>query len=408
MRKILIFSSVLIICLTPFSGLKAQESASIFLSPSSGTFQIGSTFNISIFVDTGGRDINAIRVDLKFDPKKLQVASPTTGQSFISVWIAQPSYSNIEGTVSFQGGVPGTGIRTSSGLVSTITFRAITPGSTTISVRDTSQVLLSDGKGTDILGSMGKGIYEIVLPPPEGPAVISSTHPDQNRWYKNNNLTFSWEKEVGVTDFSYMIDNDFQGVPDNISEGSDKSVSHENLKDGIWYFHIKAKKGNSWGGITHYVVKIDSTPPAEFRVGIEPGLASIISVGQPIISFMTTDALSGLDHYEVKMISYRGDIKESTEFFVEAASPYRAPLEAGVYKVIVRAFDKAGNWRDALNQVRVVPVGKFIVVREGINFWIIFLRWWQLILLICLIGLIIFFIKFWPRVRKKYRQQKII
>jgi len=77
--------------------------ASLYLSPNSGTFYVGSTFDVSIFVNTGGEDINAIQADLKFDSKKLQIASPTAGKSFISVWISQPTYSNIEGTAFFQG-----------------------------------------------------------------------------------------------------------------------------------------------------------------------------------------------------------------------------------------------------------------------------------------------------------------
>jgi hypothetical protein len=185
------------------------EGASFYFSPNAGTFYVGSTFDVSIFVNTGGNNINAVGSDIKFDPRKIQIANPTTGRSFISVWVAQPTYSNIAGTASFQGGVPSPGINTSSGLISTITFRAIAPGETTISFSDSSRVLLNDGKGTNILNSMGRGVYSITMPPPEGPKVYSSTHPDQNKWYKNNNPTFSWEKEEGAIEYSYTINNDF-------------------------------------------------------------------------------------------------------------------------------------------------------------------------------------------------------
>jgi len=104
--------------------------ASLYLSPGNGTFFVGSTFDVSIFVNTGGNNVNAVKVDLKFDPRKIQIASPTAGKSFIEVWISPPVYSNVDGTASFQGGVPSPGINTSSGVVSTITFRAIAPGET--------------------------------------------------------------------------------------------------------------------------------------------------------------------------------------------------------------------------------------------------------------------------------------
>ncbi|MDP2930381.1 MAG: cohesin domain-containing protein, partial [bacterium] len=260
MKKFLpiLIVSTLIFAFFPAPPAIAQEGASIYLSPSNGTFNIGTTFSISIFVNTGGKDINAIKVNLKFDPKMLQVSSPTAGRSFVSVWLSQPAYSNTEGTLSFQGGVPTPGINTSSGLISTIVFRVISPGTTSISVSDAA-VYLNDGQGTDILNSIGRGIYDLTLPPPEGPQIFSSTHPDQNKWYKNNNPTLNWEREEGVTGFSHSIDKDFQGVPDNISEGLENAVSYDNLGDGIWYFHVKAEKGNIWGGISHYVLNIDTT-----------------------------------------------------------------------------------------------------------------------------------------------------
>jgi len=389
---ILIFAS----CISP-SEVQAAG-ASLYFSPGSGTFFVGSTFDVSIFVNTGGNNVNAVKVDLKFDPKKIQIASPTAGKSFIAVWIAQPTYSNIEGTASFQGGVPSPGINTSAGLVSTITFRAITPGETTIYFLDSSRVLLDDGKGTNVLSSLGRGVYNLTIPPPEGPKVFSSTHPDQNKWYKNNNPTFSWEKEEGVTDFSYSLDFDPHGTPDNISEGDSTSVSYTNLEDGIWYFHLKAKKGDIWGGVSHYIVQIDTTPPADFPLIFEPAFKTPNTTSrEPIVSFFTTDTLSGVDHYEIKTINFTEGAEKETGFFVEVASPYKLPLtELGEYEVIVRAFDVAQNWRDVSKRIEVIPFEKFFyITKKGINIFGFFLPWWKVILILILFILLLLIIIFW-------------
>ena len=378
--------------------------ASLYLSPNSGTFYVGSTFDVSIFVNTGGEDINAIQADLKFDSKKLQIASPTAGKSFISVWISQPTYSNIEGTAFFQGGIPTPGINTSAGLVSTITFRVIAPGETTIYFLDSSRVLLDDGKGTDILTSTGRGVYTLSIPPPEGPKVFSSTHPDQNEWYKNPNPTFSWEKEEGVTDFSYSFDQDAVGVPDNISEGDHTSVSYSEVGDGIWYFHVKAKKAEVWGGTSHYPVQIDSSPPAAFTPTVEPSPETIEK--QPLVSFITTDALSGIDYYQLKYIDITPERKEEeVGFFREVTSPYKLPsLEIGKYLVVVRAYDVAGNWREGTVKIQIFPEGIFLT-RRGIQFreWI--LPWWALILiLIIILALISYY--FWHRHQIMVKRRK--
>lgn len=391
MKKIFVLCFILVLVFSfGFTApAKSQRgNASIYFSPSTGVFRVGSTFDVSIFVNTGGNDVNALKIGLKFDPKKIQVASPVSGKSLVSVWVSQPSYSNIDGILTFQGGVPSPGFNTSSGLISTITFRAIAPGPVAISAQGDSHVFLNDGKGTDILGSTGRGIYELVLPPPEGPEAFSPTHPDQNKWYKNNNPTLKWEKE-GVTDFSYSIDNDFAGVPDNISEGSGNSVSFADLEDGIWYFHIKAKKGGVWGGISHLIIKVDSSPPAAFGLELEAGSASVISTENPIISFMTTDALSGIDHYELKTINLSTVEPKDTDFFVEVTSSYRLSVHGGTYKVLVRAFDRAGNWRDASEKITVFPRGKFIITKGGINAWFVFLSWQRLILIIAVLIIII-------------------
>ncbi len=386
--------------------------ASLYLSPASGTFYLGSTFDISIFLNTGGNDVNAVKVDLKFDPRKLQIASPTAGKSFISVWVSQPTYSNINGTAFFQGGIPSPGINTSSGLVSTITFRAVAPGETSVSFLDSSQVLLDDGRGTDILTSLGRGVYTIIIPPPEGPKVFSSTHPDQNKWYKDNNPTFSWEKEEGITDFSYSIDNDFQGVPDNTPEGDHTSVSYSDLEDGFWYFHVKAKKGDIWGGTSDYLVQIDATSPADFTIVFEPVLRSPnLTSREPILSFITTDALSGLNHYELKVINLNKE-KTETGFFVEIASPYKLPrLELGEYQIVVRAYDLSGNWRDVSQKIEVIEPGKiFYIIKGGIHIFGIFLSWWKVILiLLLLIIFILGFILLWRRrQRSVYQRRKLL
>ena len=409
MKKIFLALSILIFFLVIPSVIKAAG-ASLYLSPQTGKVFVGSTFDVSIFVNTGGNDVNAVKADIKFDPKKIQITNPSSGRSFISVWVAQPSFSNIQGQVSFQGGVPSPGINTSSGLVSTITFRAIAPGETVISVLNSSQVLLDDGKGTNVLGSIGQGIYEIVMPPPEGPRVFSPTHPDENKWYNNSSPSFSWEKEDGITDFSYSIDNNFYTVPDDIAEGDHTSVSYTGLDDGVWYFHIKARKAGAWGGVTHYVLLIDATPPAVFTLSFEPKLRSPVMVSkEPIISFITTDGLSGISHYELKLVDLtkaRGE--ETTKFFIEVSSPYQLPImESGEYEVLVRAFDQAMNYQDSSQKIEVIPVERFLYfTKKGIVVGTFFIPWRILILIFLFLIVMILIIVFWLWKRQRSLRQK--
>lgn len=406
MKKIfffLIFTVFLLFSLFAISPVNAQ-SASLYLSPASGTFLVGSTFDVSVFVNTGGEDVNAVEVNLKFDPTKLQITSPTAGKSFIEVWVSQPTYSNTKGTISFVGGVPSPGINTSSGLVSTLTFRVRDSGETSILVSDSSKVLRNDPEGTDILTSKGRGVYTLLIPPPEGPKNYSSTHPDQNEWYKNNNPTFSWEKEAGVTDFSYSFDQDPGGVPDNVAEGDYTSVSFSDVKDGIWYFHVKAKKAGVWGGVSHYLVRIDTTPPAAFTPTVEPSPRT--TERQLLVSFITTDVLSGLDYYQLKYINISAEReKEEVGFFTEVISPYKLPpLEIGKYLVIVRAYDIAGNWKEETVKIQIFPKG-IDFSKKGIQFRSTFLPWWLLIVILLII-LVLVIIYFWKKYGDQIKKEK--
>ena len=370
--------------------VKAQG-ASLYLSPKIGTFFVGSTFDVSIFINTEGNSINAVQVDLKFPPNILQVTSPTAGDSFISIWADQPFYSNEEGIISLKGGVLSPGIKTSAGLVSTVTFRVKASGAASISFLDSSKILLADGKGTDILKTSTGGEYNLVVSPPEGPKVFSSTHPSLTTWYRNNNPEFYWEKSSRVTDFSYSFNRDPKDIPDNISEGENNSVSFSEVKNGINYFHIKAKKNNVWGGVSHYPIHIDTTPPREFKIQIER--FGGFTKPEFFINFATEDSLSGIDYYEVSTVDIDDPQASISPFFIETVSPYKIPSKlSGKYFILVNAYDKAGNHIQSKEILHIIT--PFLVyVEEGIMVKGLFLRWWLVyVFLMILMGSIGFFI----------------
>ena len=171
------------------------EAATLSLSPSSGTFSVGSTFDASLLLDTNGKSINAIAVSLSFQPDMLQVVSPSTGQSVVGVWTAAPKYNNSTGRIDLQGGIPN-GITASSALITTLTFRVKSVGEALIKFLDGSKVLLNDGLGTNALTQTGNAFYQLKLPPPAGPTLNSETNPDQATWYPSRTVSFHFVNET--------------------------------------------------------------------------------------------------------------------------------------------------------------------------------------------------------------------
>lgn len=330
------------------------DGASLRISPLTGTYQVGGTVDVSFLVDTGGESINAVQADILFPADKLQVVNPVASTSFISIWVTAPTYSNTDGTIHFQGGLPTPGIKTSGGVISTVTFRIKSPGNATIRFAPSSQVLRNDGQGTNILTSSGSAAFTLENPPPAGPVVSSPTHPDNNQWYNNPQVQLTWEPVDGATGYSFSFDQTDKSNPDETVDTTGTAASVKATGDGVWYFHVRALT-DSWGGTTSYAVKIDTTPPAAFTPKLDSSLITVQDT--TTLRYLTTDGASGIDHYEVRQVT-QGEAQAGNTLFVEAASPYVInPLAEGKYQFQVRAFDRAGNSADGSVDLTVTAAG---------------------------------------------------
>src|SRR5882724_1642712 len=98
------YSKFFIVLLFIFFIPKVSWATSLSVTPTSGTFFVGSTFDVSLLLDTKGKSINALTVSLSFPPDKLQVISPSLGQSIVGVWTIPPKFNNNNGTVNLEGG----------------------------------------------------------------------------------------------------------------------------------------------------------------------------------------------------------------------------------------------------------------------------------------------------------------
>lgn len=314
----------------------------IYLSPKTGTFLMGSTFDLGVYLDTMKNSLNAVELKVDFDPKKLSIVNPSGGQSIFGIWVEPPVYNNSKGTLSMSGVVP-EGLVTNSGLISKITFKVISEGNTTILVSKETNAYLNDGLGTKVNLSLGRADLNLKDRDPDGVVISSSSHPFSVNWYNNNNPKFFWE---GVGEgYALLLDSNSQTAPGNTITTTDNNISYEDLVDGIWYLHVKNKEKNGWGSVSNFQFKIDTTPPLDFK----PDINKIVGNDRDeyMVNFETSDALSGISHYEVGILSSERDSNE-LPVFVEAKSPYVLPgTNIKNLKVVIKAYDTAGNVREA-------------------------------------------------------------
>src|SRR3989338_6510326 len=357
-KRRLLGSVALVLFLAGVPG--GSRAATLSLGPPAGTFTVGGTFEVQVLLDSEGEPINVLDIVLQFPPEKLQAVSPSIGQSVIEAWTRQPSVDNARGVIRLQGGIPG-GITTSGSVIASITFRARQTGVALVRFADGSRVLKHDGLGTDALRDTRNGLYAFVLPPPARPIVVSSSHPDPDKWYAAGDAVFIWtdRDDAAAEGYSYVVDGEPLTLPDNIYEGARRSVRYGGLPSGTNYFHIKALRRGVWGGVTHVAINIDTDPPASFPIRVVP--ANRTTNKTLFVEFKTTDRHSGLDRYEYAIIplSPGGEAQQAGEdagpLFVETAGDLRElRLELGTYDVVMRAYDRAGNIREEVTRVSVV------------------------------------------------------
>ena len=365
MKKLILFITIFLVSLSVYPTSTEAANASLTLSPSGGTFNVGDRFSVLVKVAPGSTAINAAYSTLTFNTDKLAVEAVSKSGSIFNLWTGEPSFSNIAGTIEFSGGLSNPGFSGFSGTLLTITFRAKQEG-TGIVQFSSGAVLANDGFGTNVLSSMGRGSYILKAegeptPSPSQPqtgglptlvSISSSTHAEQNKWYANNNLKLEWSVPSGTTAVSYAIDNNSSTNPKYTAPNLARKAEFNNLLDGVWYFHINFKNNIGWGPVTHRKVLNDTKPPNQFEIVVDD--RGDPTHPSPILYFESEDTLSGLDYYTLKIGS--GDVYPVTLDEL-ASNPYVMPLQApGTHSVLITALDKAGNSISADIKVTIEPI----------------------------------------------------
>jgi len=313
------------------------HASTLYLVPQSQTVYKGDTFIADVRLDTEGEEINALDVTLNFPADRLEALDFSKGNSIINFWVHEPSLA--VGKINIVGGRPG-GFK-GDGLIGRITFLSKKTGRASVVFQADSKILLNDGKGTEDKVGFLSVDYEIVDKPQNLPEVSSSSHPDQNQWYKANSLYLHWNLIEGAQ-YSYLLSEDPLASPDFVPDKPAGEliwmgdIKYEGLEDGIYYFSLIQKlPGKNWSEKISCRSMIDSTLPEEFtpKIGQDPALFG----GKKFLSFASTDQASGIDHYEIK----------ENGIWKIGQSPYVLEDQSLSNKISVKAVDKAGNERIA-------------------------------------------------------------
>ena len=154
--KTLIISIITLVFL-PF----AANAATLYITPSGGTYKSGELFSVLVNVNTLSKSINAASGQLNFDSAKLEVVSLGYSNSIFTLWTQGPAFSNSAGSITFSGGLPSPGFTGPSGAVLRVTFKPKGVGQAAVNFASGS-ILANDGKGTNILDGFSGGVFNVV------------------------------------------------------------------------------------------------------------------------------------------------------------------------------------------------------------------------------------------------------
>jgi len=358
---------LIITLLTLFFGniseIRAQE-ASFYISPASESYDVNQTFNVTVFIDSGGAAINAAQATISFPTATLKVVGISKTNSIFSLWTQEPVYSNSKGQISFGGGLPSPGYRGSAGKVMTISFQGRGAGKATLYFTGEA-ILANDPWGTNLFSYSSGGTYFIggvpeEFPPeappkpptrvPPAPEVTSPTHPRPDKWYSNNSPIFHWDLTSDI--IGVNIDFNQQSIVDlgNVSQGVFNSKTFKDIEDGVWYFHIKLKNNIGWGRASHSRIQIDTKAPHPFEITIDN--EGDATNPQPLLYFEAKDDLSGISHYEIRL--GEGDVFSLVEV---QTNPFRLPHQTpGIHALEVKAVDEAGNKTLSTSEAKIESI----------------------------------------------------
>ena len=329
--------------------------ATLSFSPASGSQAVGDEFSVKVVINPGSDSVNAADGTVSYDPTLLTLESFTKDTSVFSLWTSEPAISKSSGTLQFSGGTPTA--FSSSGTVLTLKFKALQAGTATLSYAKGS-ILAADGKGTDVYQSGSGATFTITDaapasanaaqntgyvqttdagPPPIAPVINSLAFPDENTWYATSTGDFEWNLPLDATAVRTLLSDSASSTPVAVLKPMASSTVVSGIKDGISYFYVQVQNGSGWGDLAKRKVQIDTQPPLNFNIALEPAANGAV----PKLAFKAEDALSGVDHYEI-LIASSSVVTISASDVTDGTYPV-PPQGGGSELVTIRAYDKAGN-----------------------------------------------------------------
>ncbi|MEK7569357.1 MAG: cohesin domain-containing protein [Patescibacteria group bacterium] len=237
-------------------GTNLALAQSLFQSVSEKAVVVGEKFTVEVRVSSPTDSINAVSGTLSFPEGTLQVVSVSKEGSIIDLWTQEPTVGR--NGVIFEGVILNPGFLGSSGKIFQVTYLAKKTGRASFSFAN-GAILANDGKGTNILASLGQnginiGEGSLALLPGAQPSSRLAALPV-------------------ITEYSPLVDSKTsvyvkgRGEPDALTKIIFKDISEKSIGEKFIAL-LQSKKKN----LDEVLVK--NTPAGEFQYESGSGLVA--------------------------------------------------------------------------------------------------------------------------------------
>lgn len=341
------------------ASVPVHAAASLYLSPASSSVAQGSSFSVSVRVNTGGDGVNAVQANLSYPVDKLDFLGISTyGTAF------EIQAENTGGGGSIRIGRGHVGSVTGDQLVATITFKAKpSSGSATVGFTSGSAVVrTSDNKNIISGKSGGTYSFKAAPPPPPKPKPDKTAPKISNIAVTNiglNTATVVWktnEKATSVVEYGPTKKLGIIASSTKLLTSHKIALSTKILEPGTQFYYVvksKDKAGNeAKSKLTSFktkgysvkikVVDTQGKPLAGVKVTIIPGLEEATTDEDGFATFNDIALGTHAVHVEVgeQVLADSIEVTETTkpedvqEFDVKVAAASIAKEES-IFRVVV-------------------------------------------------------------------------
>jgi len=330
----------------------AAVTATFALSPSSGSYEVGQTFNVNVALDTAGNATDGAAVrNISYDTSLLEVQDASSSQSGVQIQ-AGSLYSNTQqnsvsgGQIVLSQTSSGGATYTGSGTFATISFLVLAAGTANVTIDytpgSTTDSNVSGGDEGDVLSGVTNASFTLAQPVDTTAPTISSVSSSS---VTTSGATITWTtNESSTSQVEYGTSASYgSSTTTDTTQVTSHSVSLSGLSASTTY-HYRVKSQDAAGNLaTSGDYTFTTSTPADTTAPVISGVTVGAKDQSAAVIVWTTDEASTSQVEYGTSASYGSSTTTDTSMVTSHQVSIGGLSASTTYHYRVKSQDAAGN-----------------------------------------------------------------